>query len=210
MIDYLAYYEDENFLKDLSAKEVLSLYGSVNRYFRYVVHNDIDDYAYLDWFNGFIKNNYGDIMKRRELNVVRKKLFNRRIKKMFDYDPIVFLTLTFTDKVLLNTNRKTRRRYVRDYLNSQGYLYVANIDYGEDKGREHYHALIYPDCYHSMDCRVDYSSWKYGSIDGEIVNKSGDLTKYMFKFSSHSLKNGASCDPIIYSRSVKILEELPF
>lgn len=113
----------------------------------------------------------------------------------------IFLTLTFRDDVIKETNANTRRVAVRRYLKQYNCMYVANIDFGDDERythREHYHALI--------NCnKVDYKSWTYGNIDFERVRfKNSDtttkLSKYICKLSNHAIKETTKRSSLIYSR----------
>lgn len=98
----------------------------------------------------------------------------------------VFLTLTFNEQTLNNTNYKTRRVYVSRFLKSQSDFYIANVDYGGDYGREHYHAVIYG--------KVDYTLWqRYGAVNGRAmritdINDVIALSKYITKITKHALK----------------------
>lgn len=110
----------------------------------------------------------------------------------------IFLTLTFTDSVLATTTSKTRRTYVCRYLKELGADYVANVDYGLEKGREHYHAVV------SLP-KVDYKPWhEYGAVKGEKIRVSDTapvkLGKYIAKLSNHAIKATARCCRVIYSR----------
>lgn len=111
-----------------------------------------------------------------------------------------FLTLTFRDDVLESTSEVTRRRYVSRYLKQMSSNYVANIDFGEDFGREHYHAII-----------IDYNEsilWSYGFMKAMKVgtNESSPvkLSKYITKLTFHAVKEstryGLTFRRLIYSR----------
>ena len=50
--------------------------------------------------------------------------------------------MSFNDATIQKTNAETRKRYIKNYLKNETALYIANIDYGAKKGREHYHANI--------------------------------------------------------------------
>lgn len=114
-----------------------------------------------------------------------------RIKKIV-YDLLqsdcLFLSLTFTDK-FLDENKKyeTRRRKVREYLNSLGCHYIANIDFGKKTGREHYHAIVQLD-------KVNHKDYKFGNLDFERITiaNEGKLANYINKLVIHSVKNTAS------------------
>lgn len=110
----------------------------------------------------------------------------------------IFITLTFTDKVLSKTSVLTRRRYVARYLKANSNNYVANIDYGAKKGREHYHALV--------DKDINFNDWyKFGAVKVERVRTSeSDLARvslYVSKLTNHALKLGEDAPRLIYSRS---------
>lgn len=130
----------------------------------------------------------------------RTKRLQERVKSMLLNGNCLFLTLTFTDATLLETNSKTRRDYVRRYLKSFGVPYIANIDFGKLNKREHYHAII-------NTSMIDYSPWrKYGNINGEkirnkdIENDTKKLSKYVAKLSNHAIKETTKRCCLIYSR----------
>ena len=111
-----------------------------------------------------------------------------------------FITITFNPETLNNTNEKTRRVYVSRWLKSLTPFYVANIDYGKTKGREHYHAVITSD-------NKPPKSWKYGFIDILKVrttdNDTTRISKYISKLTNHAIKNTTKGKRIIYSRKPK-------
>lgn len=117
----------------------------------------------------------------------------------------LFLTLTFRDDLFAKTSGETRRKYVRRFLKTQCDTYVANIDFGEEQGREHYHALVY-------SSHIDYKPWfeKCGVVKAEHVkasdNDSKAVSKYITKLSRHALKSstckGGNAPRLIYSRKV--------
>ena len=135
---------------------------------------------------------------------VNKAYYNRvcrlkeKINDMLLLGQCIFLTLTFTDKVLDNTNEDTRKRYVKRYLKDVSPLYVANIDYGAKNEREHYHAIVLGDF-------INYSNWhKYGAIKGELIHIENDtnkkLAKYVSKLTNHAIKETTRRNCVIYSR----------
>ena len=113
-----------------------------------------------------------------------------------DNEQPVFLTLTFRDDVLATTSEQTRRRYVTRFLKKHCKQYIANIDYGTENGREHYHAVI--------SNKVDLTAWEYGAINGEKIVKTRDsiraLPKYISKLTNHAIKDTTKSTRIIYSR----------
>lgn len=135
---------------------------------------------------------------------------NKRIEQMTAYatrtgHALHFVTLTFNDECLSNTNSVTRRRAVSRVLRECGSLdYYANIDYGAKSQREHYHALVLGD--------LDLSEWErlYGFVKSESVRCSLDdskrISKYINKFSNHACKDGANADYAITKRGVKFYD----
>ena len=120
-----------------------------------------------------------------------------RISDLLDIGDCIFVTLTFREDVLLNTSESSRRKYVTNFLSSISGHYVANIDYGEENGREHYHAVVL----RSAD--IDCSLWKYGAINfRRIHNKNKTaLAKYIAKLTNHAIKETTRRNHAIYSRT---------
>lgn len=127
-------------------------------------------------------------------NYERTKRLKNRIAKLLE-SPCLFLTFTFNDKILLNTSSKTRRVYVRNFLEPLG-AYVANVDFGAENGREHYHAIL------QTDEKIDYTAWTKGALNGERIRKpnSVKLSKYISKLVNHAIKETTKQCRIIYSR----------
>lgn len=112
----------------------------------------------------------------------------------------LFLTLTFTNDVLDSTSVETRRKYVRRFLREVSSTYVANIDFGSQNGREHYHAVVVADS-------VQSGSWQYGAMNFKKIHtdkKDLDCTaKYITKLSSHAIKESTGhLYRVIFSRNV--------
>lgn len=125
----------------------------------------------------------------------RNQRLRKRISKIIQSDSL-FLTFTFTDKVLASTTEDTRQRYVRYFMNTISNNYVANIDYGGKFGREHYHAVCI------VSGKVDYTAWKYGALNGVRVRKGSSplaLAKYVNKLVYHATKD-TTTQKIIFSR----------
>lgn len=140
-----------------------------------------------EWSRAF-KDNYNyyhkvERLKKRILSIIRK--------------PSVFLSITFNNLTINSTTSETRRRYVVRYLKTFGVPFVANKDYGAQKGREHYHAVI-------QSQNIDYTSFGYGAVNGEKIRYIGDddvkLAKYLVKLANHAVKDSVKGSRIIYSR----------
>lgn len=148
--------------------------------------------------NGF--NMIDCAIRLNESKYRRAKRLKDRITNMVLYEQPVFITLTFNDSTLAKTTAEKRRRLVQRYLKENCLKYVANIDYGSKKGREHYHALVSND--------IVFDNWyKYGAINGERVRSNVDsparISKYITKLTNHALKVEGLQPRIIYSRAEK-------
>ena len=143
------------------------------------------------------------ISKARFERVKRCKL---RIKGIvFDGDAI-FLTLTFKPEVLASTSQQTRRKYVTRLLKRYCAKYVANIDFGKENGREHYHAIIQCDTENAEKLKKAWGK-KCGFADfRKVGSKDDDLaktTKYINKLNAHCFKDTTHMHRVIYSRKDK-------
>lgn len=137
----------------------------------------------------------------RKINKARNNKVYRlrnKIESIICNGDCLFLTLTFTDKVLETTTPQQRRRYVREFLSSYHCSYVGNVDYGKTNHREHYHVVIGTN-------NVNHKDWRYGAINFERVRVSektscGCLSKYIAKLSNHAIKETTKRSALLYSR----------
>lgn len=144
-----------------------------------------------------------EFLECRKLNDAfyhRQKRLRARVETMLKNGNCIFITLTFNDDCLKNTNEKQRRTFVSRYLKTFNSMYIANIDFGKENNREHYHAIIQSD-------NIDLSEWrKHGNINVErIRNRDIDkdcirLSKYVAKLSNHAIKETTKRSTLIYSR----------
>ena len=167
----------------------------------------IDNYSYENLINdkeAFIKR-YGNTTLKVANNLNQNKYqrtirLKNRIKEAVESGSAWFITITFNDKTLNNTNELTRRKYVSRWLKSLSNFYVANIDYGDTTGREHYHAVITSD-------NKPPKSWPYGFIDILKVkttdNDTTRISKYISKLTNHAIKHTTKSKRIIYSKKSK-------
>lgn len=142
--------------------------------------------------------------KRMEQDIIKA------LSKGYGY---MFATLTFEDKYINKREPRTRRKYIKKYL-EQFDGYIANIDYGKDNGREHYHAIIFIKSeildHFETEIHKDKKKqfchylkkeqlpvWKYGhySLEKEYKNLQNEedksprkLSNYIAKINNHSLK----------------------
>lgn len=155
-----------------------------------------------EYFDILLNNDYKDIEEARKVNLAsfkRTQRLRQRIEEYLSLGECLFLTLTFTDKVLASTNSQSRKKYVSKCLKMMSNYYVANVDYGKENEREHYHALIVAD-------KVSQDMWRYGNLDWQRVrhnNKSiKALPKYINKLTNHAIKETTKRCCMIYSKKV--------
>ena len=130
----------------------------------------------------------------------RNKRLYVRVKRMLESGKALFITLTFNDLTLESTNQDTRKQYVRKYLKEYCTEYVANIDFGAKKQREHYHAVVVP----KLD-KLDPTPWhNYGANNIKRVYRVEDyqkVAKYVNKLTNHALKDNGFYKRLIFSRA---------
>lgn len=188
--------------------EMISLRKEYNREFYRVCHTfgsvknwsdeDTDYIHYLETqFEQFDTEYQNEVDRIINTDKCRRKRLRKRIENMFAQGTCVFLTLTFTDEVLQNTDEKTRRVYVARFLKSVSTQYVGNVDFGKENGREHYHAVI-------VSNTDDFSSWTYGFYKAITVRKeeadAKRLATYVSKLTNHAIKETTKRNALIYSR----------
>lgn len=132
----------------------------------------------------------------------RWKRARKRIESMMPKKPI-FCTLTFNNETLETTTREQRRNLVARYLKEHCTEYLANIDFGKENEREHYHAVCI-----AKTGSMPREPWaKYGNPDFKRVHRTesaGRLAKYINKFTAHAFKESTETNGLprlIYSRS---------
>lgn len=180
----------------LYQKEVNGLYyPSLINYSYQELENEIKEFVNLYGYSTYkVATNVNHASYKRTARL--KEL----IREAVESGSAWFITITFSPETLENTNEQTRRKYVSRWLKSLTPFYVANIDYGKKKGREHYHAII------TSDQRPP-KTWSYGFIDILKVktteNDTKRISKYISKLTNHAIKNTTKSKRIIYSRQPK-------
>ena len=207
--------------KSLYAQHLLETSGEV-------LHTSIDYDTALSLRCFLLQNNpeaYSECLKIIKARYMKANRVRFKLSRMLhNNDTVVFLTLTFPDETLKNTSELTRRRYVTRYLSSFASDYVANVDYGKQNGREHYHAVA--------NALAPLNTWsKYGFVLSEFVkdpktdcmtrnvpkrykdlppeeqcrlmsiDDEKRISKYIAKLSNHAIKETNRRSVLIYSKS---------
>lgn len=198
--------------KQISKTEYKFIYGNATAE-QLNVATDLKNYL-LENFNA----EYNEAIKINNSSYKRIKRLKNKILFWLLESPCIFLTLTFTDKVLSSTTTKTRRTYISRFLRQFNCNGVANIDFGNDHfyvdrqgnqrqatKREHYHAILQID-------KIDYSLYQYGIINGERIRFNPNkptpdyvrLSKYVDKLSLHAVKKSTKRQALIYLKPKKL------
>lgn len=144
------------------------------------------------------KELYAEACKAASSDFARNTRLKNRISDFLDKGTCIFVTLTFTDKVLESTSADTRKQYVRKFLKGCSKYYLANIDFGDLHDREHYHGIVVCES-------VTMSDWKYGFIYCERIKTDSNrlkLAKYVSKLANHAVKETCKRNHLVYSRDM--------
>lgn len=170
-----------------------------------------------------------------DLKKQKRKRYRRYVREMvdevfFNGNSMYLVSLTFNDDALNGLSSDTRKKYVRDYLNSISDDYFACIDFGKENQREHYHAVIstgLPMLSEKHGRRVFFkplkaeNAWLHGFFSFRKINDLGNdiyrTLNYALKSSDYAFKfaeSDARCKPF-HKRGVKhisrcALTELPY
>lgn len=164
----------------------------------------------IEYHNAKIKENPENAKECERLDnarVHRVMRLKSKIRYMIDNFGCCFVTLTFSDATLQSTSPDTRHQYVRKWLKENFCCGVANVDFGEKNGREHYHAIVPVE-------RVSPASWSYGLIYGKTIPK-GDrvnadkLSHYTAKLVNHAIKETTKGCRTIYSGKFGVPLDIP-
>ena len=135
----------------------------------------------------------------------RNTRINNRTKQILNKEGFSYLiTLTLTDESIKKISLSYLFRKVKEAMRTAS-LYIANEDYGSERGRLHFHVLA------SFNEQLDYTKtnpigqvWKYGGIDYQPIHTKNDkaLSKYLTKLTNHAIKDTAK--KIIFSRGFEV------
>lgn len=137
--------------------------------------------------------------KYNNWNELCKWLFAIENFNSFKNYKIVFGTLTFRDDVLEKTCKRTRARYITKFLSQETYHYIANIDFGKENDREHYHFVA------MIEKKMNLQNWIYGGNKVNIVpidkNEMQSVKNYLLKINNHSYKESTKQSRILRDRN---------
>lgn len=161
-----------------------------------------------------------------KINLARYKRVARLRKRinsiLVNSEFVQFITLTFSDETMEKTSAETRRKYVQRFLTDLRCDYVGNIDFGEKKGREHYHAVIGTIAREENWKKYGFINalWvklgneqvrkipkRYENLSAEEIEKrmqednEKKLAKYVAKLTNHAIKATTKRSVILYAKN---------
>lgn len=149
------------------------------------------------------KDTVDNLFNRAHLDSKIISRLRSRIELMLNLGECIFLTFTFTDRSLAVYSTDYLRLCVKRFLNLYSSLYIANVDYGKENGRIHFHAI-------ALASHVHLKSWKFGALNAERIHTSEDslcLARYVGKLANHSVKESTRREFIMYSRGFVEIEK---
>lgn len=178
-------------------------------------------FAAFDEYADFINSEkFRECSKIYRSRKQQRKRIRGRLEKWFDVGYLYFLTLTFNDDALERTTARSRRRAVSKFLRQFDGVFVANIDYGKEHEREHFHAvlcvekplaysshLIYRGRFCIKSDVLEFWARTYGFYTCARVDSDNHadflrISRYLNKLTLHAIKDTASGCRLIYSRTI--------
>lgn len=164
--------------------------------------------AFVSYFESLYPVEWNEATKINHAFYERTKRLRCKMHFLLSRSDCTFLTLTFNNEFLNTTSATYRRKYVSRFLNSLDCSYIANIDFGKQNAREHYHAVVA--CVPTVDQMKAYSC---GFYSVQPVRDTSDdevrLAKYVSKLSNHAIKETTKRSALLYSRKYPIPSALP-
>ncbi len=196
--------------------DILSLIKTIRKscYSEYMKTNyNVDIPCTMDYSTAIqtfhsLRHLYGEdkidkLFKRANLDSQIICRLRSRIDLMLNLGECIFLTFTFTDRSLAVYSIDYLRLCVKRFLNAYSSLYIANVDYGKENGRIHFHAI-------ALASHIYLKSWKFGALNAERIHTTEDslcLARYVGKLANHSVKESTRRESIIYSRGFVEIEK---
>lgn len=185
--------DNQGFYTSTDMKKIKDCYEKIDYYKNEITTNAFCKGVSCEDVDKYIR----EAEKINHASYVRVKRIKDKISSMLN-NSCLFLTFTI-DRRRVSISSKTFKRYVVEHLSSLHCHYVANVDYGEKGGLEHYHAVV----------QLDYLSnekfcfWKYGTLKiDKIVNPDSDikLAKYLTKLTNHAIKHTTKSNRVIFDK----------
>ena len=132
-------------MKNITLKQEMIINGKYDDYLlrrRLLVANYLfDDMTDCDLYQMNIEEMIACEQMRKQKYACFTRLVDHVRFMLQEYENVYFLTLTFNDYAM-GLAPDTRRQKIHRLLSKNCLDYVANIDFGKKKEREHYHAVI--------------------------------------------------------------------
>lgn len=150
----------------------------------------IDTHPYCD-----IDSVYDKVleMHKKAIWKMQHRISERITHMINNTDNVYFLTFTFdNDHLPSKKNELSTESLIKEYLKKHNVKsYVANIDYGKQNGRFHWHAVV------ESETPFSHELWTQGAISFIKIRKSSKslkLSRYLIKLKRHATK---VLDPLV-------------
>lgn len=133
-----------------------------------------------------------------KVRIKKWKRIRSKIEKMINSGNAYFITLTWSNDSMEHFSQDSRRMLVQKTLSKYN-DYIANIDYGSQTEREHYHAIIQED---NLDVNSNTFNWPYGFYNIQTIKPGSQeaLATYILKFTNHTTKETVRGSKPIFKR----------
>lgn len=160
-----------------------------------------ENFPYIrSWLHELIEPFGSELQRISNADYERNKRLHNRITEILAVgENPCFVTFTFNDETFERLNSDSRRQAVFRYLKKHCNIYVANIDFGEKNGREHYHAVCdcHPSCLWNSELHNGFIQVQQIRLKDATPVR---LSKYISKLTNHAIKATTRRTAIIYSR----------
>lgn len=222
MFDYLSFMNLNNLSDDEKILELSSLVNKIERanfvMKRYdlgqefeKLDNDLyivkgisyeESYIYKhDLLSNYIDSNfYKKIINFNRNMSSKKRRCRAKLEEMCkNFNYVYFMTYQLYDDVLALKD-ETQKKLVSKWLKGKSNMYVLNVDYGDLKGRKHFHAVF------GTNDKIPYKSLESNITLKLIPNKLDDkerISKYITKLSAHAVKISTKNQRLTYWKRKK-------
>lgn len=142
-----------------------------------------------------------EMFRINNADFMRRNRLNKRVADILTCgDEPCFVTFTFNGKTLAKCQPHILRKYVQRYLKKHSHFYVANVDFGAENGRIHYHAVCDCNPGNTWDTDLNYGFISVEKIRIDETATIERLSRYVSKLTNHAIKETTKRCALIYSR----------
>lgn len=134
---------------------------------------------------------------------IRQRLRTMEDKAKEHDAKMLFVTFTFNDETLSKNTEESLKVYTRRFLKKHCLDYLANVDFGKQNKRIHFHAVAV--CKDVLPYQEWFQECNYGVMKAEYIRFENDneekrMSKYINKLSLHAIKTTTGLKRLITCR----------